>query len=584
MASFDTTLPVGISNVVANVNAINQPPVATVQTLVDDFPTNADPIPVAQPVHPRPSIGNRHRKFFSGVKNIGLGDDFFEDIYVLPVSIDAGIILSVLLFNVEVYSSYRTGTVQWTGYDDSAAGIGVDLISPNPPPPTISLTPLTSSQHSLQIDPVGPPSISADIEFDFLTPSLSMVQRTLFLQGKRSVIFPFQPEAPASEILEWETQVRTSSNGFEQRSALRDVPRSILQFEYLLEGDERRRLENLVFDGQSRAYGVPIWFEATSLTAPISINDTVITVGSTDFSRIVTDGLAIVWNDSGDFETLQVQSFTSTTITFSSPFTKAFSVGALVMPVEAAVLVDQVSQSRFRVNLQRNQFAFVVLDNGESIASTAAFNSYTPTNGTARVLLDDPNLMTSGEISEEFNKLIKVIDNTTAFPDVFSDQDVSREKSEKGFYTDTRSDLNDVRALLHALAGRRTSFYLPSFFPDLEPLAAVASADQAVTVVDVDYVNLVAQKQPRNVIRIIGTDGTTSDPKLVTGSSKPTPGQELISFTPDTAGVTIALADIERIEYIKKTRIDTDRIEIRHLDANGKAIISFPVITVLEPD
>jgi hypothetical protein len=49
-------------------------------------------------------------------------------------------------------------------------------------------------------------------------------------------------------------------------------------------------------------------------------------------------------------------------------------------------------------------------------------------------------------------------------------------------------------------------------------------------------------------------------------------------------GVTATVEQVERVEYIQKVRIDADRVSIRHIDSNGKAIISMPVRAVLEED
>ncbi len=529
-------------------------------------------------------VNNNLSKCFTGVPITGFSDDYFDQIYVLPTSIDAGIILAQVQVAVTVHSSFRSGTVQWTGYDDSAAGAGVSLGTPAPPPPTINILPLSSSAHTLTIALAGPPTISANIVFDFLNPASAAVQILMPIAGQRSVLFPYQPESPIKEVLDWVTYVKTSSNSEEQRSSGRPVPRSTLRLRLRTTGADTRTLENKLFDGQARAFGVPVWFQSTKLTSAVSIGATVINVVDTTFLGLVVGNTAIVWSSSTSFESLEVASFTSTTITFSSAFLAAFPVDALVMPVLVATMVTPAGSSRFRVNISDFNIAFAVVDNGVSLADTSAFSSYTPTGGVQRVLLDDDNFVDSETITERLQRELDVVDVKTSFPDVFTDQDVSRETSQKGFFTNSPVALSNVRKLLHALAGKRVSFYLPTSKKDLDPLASVASADQAVTVVDADYVNLVNQRQPRNVIRIVPKSGAASTPKLVTGSSKPAAGQETISIAPDTAGVTIALADIDRIEYVKKSRFDTDRIEINHFNSNGKAAIYIPVVTVLEGD
>lgn len=511
----------------------------------------------------------------------GFGEEYFNEIYVLPVSIDVGVILSQVQVTMTIHSSFRLGIVQWTTYDGSAAGVGVTL---GPPLPPINLLALSSSTNTLTIDLVGPPSIDADLVFDFLNPSLVAVQILVPIVGRRSVLFPYQPEAPITETLEWVTYIRNSSNGEEQRSSGRDVPRSTHKLRFRTDNEDIRTLENTLFDGQTRAFGIPVWFQSTGLTETVAIGATVINVKSTTFLGAVVGESIMLWSSSSAFESAEVAEITEFTITVTSGFLAEFLIDALVMPILNAVLVTPVDGSRFRVNVKDFSLDFVVRDNGASLADTSAFSSYTPTGGLQRVLLDDDNFLDGETINEQFQRDIEVVDNKVSFPEVFTNQVVSRETSQKGFFTNSPLALSNVRKLLHALAGRRVSFYLPSGQKDLVSLASISPADQALTVVSVDYVNLVRQRQPRNVVRVVPKIGTPSDPKLVTGSDNATPGQETISIAGESFGVTIALADIDRIEYVKKSRFDTDRIEIQHLNSHGKAAIYIPVVTVLEGD
>jgi hypothetical protein len=585
MTTFSTTLQGDQLFPVTPIDStIVAPTISASISIQDEFPSFASPLTTTLLGHPRDVIGARNRKFFGGFQSLGLGDDFFDDVYVLPVSIDVGIILSVVIVEVEVYSSWRSGDVSWTAYDDSSAGAGVTLSNPLPPPPTVVIGPLSGIVHDLTIDPIGPPSIAGTLEFTMTDPLGGPVARSIPISGQRSVVFPFLPESPILEILEWVTMIRRASNGQEQRAALREVPRSTYDLAYVTEGDERRRLDSALFDGQGRVYGVPVWFESVDLVNDIAINDTVITVTNTDCSTFAEEQVAVAWDGYDNFEALQIASFTSTTVTFSSPFTKAFTAGALVIPVRTAVLLEAVAQDRWRVNLQRTAAKFVVTDNGVDLSDVSAFSSYTPASGVARVLLDDDNFVDGATIREQWRRLIVAIDSRVSFPEIFTNQSVSKRASQKGFFTRSRQELWDMRRLLHALKGRRTAFYLPTFAEDLEAISNIASADQAITVADIDYTNLIQRRQPRDLLRVVATDGTKSTPKLITGSSKPSPGEELISISPDTVGITVAVENVDRVEYIEKSRIDTDRIMIRHLDSAGKSMSTFPVVSVLEGD
>lgn len=582
MASYTTTLVAGIVGISPNNSGVVAPTIATAVSF--SVPTGiVKPAAILSPSRPREVLGNRNRQFLSSTRVQTIGDQWFEEIYVFPTSVDAGIVISEVTTQIEIYNAYREGDANWTSYDDSAAGAGVSL-TPAGPPATITLNSLRGSIHDLVVSPLGPPSVSADLDFIVLDPSGAPAARAIMLTALRSVFFPFEPEVPILEALKWRTKILRSFDSSEQRQSVRLIPQAKIQMRLRTEGADRRKLENLVFDGQSRAFGVPVWYEATELTTAIAATDLTATVDSTANANFVVGGLAAAWSDSQTFEVLEVASTTATTVTFTSAFTGTFPVGSFVFPVLRAFALGKINQRRWIKNLQEDVVEFTVIDNGVDLSDISSYSTYTPTGGVARLLLDDPNLMEGDTISEEFDKVVVVIDNDAGSPGVFSGEDVSREVTTKGLYSDTPAGLTKIRGLLHYLAGRRVSFYLPTFYEDLELQTAIASADTVIDIVDVDYVNLVANRQPRNVVRVVKTDGTKSDPKLVTSSSKPSAGVERLDLDADTVGIDVALADIDRIEYVKKSRLDTDVVTIRHFNSSGKAKVFFPVVTVLEAD
>lgn len=553
---------------------IPSPPIVitAVKPSVEDFGTGVgDPATI---VTSNFEYSARDRRTFDGFCGKTISEQWFDKVYVLPLSIDAGIILSEQTADITLYSSYKTEDRTWTTYSDASLGAGVSLDTS--PPPSVVFPPHSGATRTLTISLNGPPTINGTADFTF-DGGIGVISVTV--TGTRSVLFPFEPETPIEETLEFLTDVLRSRNGKEQRRALRKNPRQILEFDILTDGQDRRLLENLIFDGQDRAFGVPLWYEPTALTVAAIATDLTITVEETTSRDFRVGGLAVLWNSPFDYEALEVSAVTSTTITFASALQGNFSVGTRVMPVVSAHMVGTPGQTRWVRNLQKNRVKFRVIDNDVDIASTTGFSTYS-----SRVLLDDANVVDGNTVSESWSRTIHVLDNGTGTPYQATDQAVSRKGSSKGFVTSNLADLLNVRELLHHLKGRAISFYLPTFFPDFVPDAAIGSADASIDVEAVNYVDSVQSRQPRNIIRVVKTDGTASDPKLVTSATAPSAGVERLSISPDTVGITAAVADVERIEYIEKVRIDTDQIKITHYDGKGGASCLFPVITVLEED
>lgn len=549
--------------------AVSNPPTAPTQ--VNPYlehesacPGAADPVLKVAPATPP----HKKKTAFCHA-NVGL--EFFEKIYVLPRSIDAGIILSDLVFEIDIYSSYRKTTRQWTAYSDAALGPGVDLETPVPPG-DIALIPQRGVLRDLTIDNIGPPKIDASLVFTFDTGNVLVP-----VTGERSQLFPYEPEDVLTEDMVFLTDVLQALSGKEQRRALRANPRSVLDFTILVDDLDRQKMENQLFDGQQRGVGLPRWHEATKTTSAIIVTDTIINVETTDYADYRALGLAVVWVDPFNFETLQIASFTATTITFNSPFLNAFPSGARVMPVATALLGKRVKLERYRQGLMSARIRGTVLDNSNDLSDVSAFSTYN-----SKVLLDDTAFMLSDPMVEAFTVRQVLFDNKTGSPKTLSDQDNSRKTSTKAFITIDRQSAWEVRQLLHALRGRQVSFYMPSFKDDFTAVANVGSGGSTVDVTDVQYSTLVQQAQPRDIIRIVKTDGTKSDPKEITGSSIPVAGTDRLSIAPATWGINADVEDIERIEYIHKVRLDTDRIRMRFTDANGNMTVGIQTKEVLE--
>ena len=96
---------------------------------------------------------------------------------------------------------------------------------------------------------------------------------------------------------------------------------------------------------------------------------------------------------------------------------------------------------------------------------------------------------------------------------------------------------------------------------------------------DVHTGDLVKMVAPHDHIRITKTDGTTLD-RAITNVAEIDADEERISVDGNWPS-NIAVADIERIEYLELVRLDSDRIRVAHHEVAGDATIDLPVRSVL---
>jgi hypothetical protein len=505
---------------------------------------------------------------YTGVLHPYPGDDFFEKMIVVPRSIQAGLVLAVEIFNIDVYNSYRNVKRTFSSFTDNTDS-GVQVT--NLPGLPVDINRQDGIVLDLEISPIGPAFINGTLDFTFDVGSASIL-----VTGQRSILFPFEPVVPLVETLISKTDIRRKRTGTEQRAALREVPRQRFNLIFELDGFDRQFFDAIIFDKQHVVLGIPVWYEPARLESAIAVDDTVITVDSTAYSDYRADSLAIVWNGADDFEALEISSFTATTITFKTPFTKTFAVGARVMPIRVAFLNQAIRGTKLRKTIQRNQIQVTVLDNDVDLSDTSAFSTFN-----SKVFVDEPNMVEGGNLSESYERRMTIIDNQTGVFDVFSEQTITPRGHVKQFFCGNRQRLWEVRQLLHALKGRAISFYTPSFFDEMTVLNSIAPAGTVLTIRNIGYNRLIQDRLPKKDLRIVLKDGTESAVLTVQSSTEVSSTTEQITVSP-AFGITADPDDIERVEYIEKVRMDSDEVKIKHTNGIGQAVVTVPVVGVPE--
>lgn len=497
-----------------------------------------------------------------------IGIDWINKVHVIRRSYAFGNILGTINNDITVFSSYRDQTVTWTAFVNNV-GTGLS-ITDIPSLPTV-INPLSGLTMNLQVTTQGTPQFDTTLDFTFDVSSVSVP-----VTGSRVITFPYRPEAPITETLSFLTEVLEHKDGTEQRISLRKNPRQSFTFKYRREeGVERSRIDFLVFGWQARAFGIPMWHEPMLLTSATAVNDTTINVSTTNYTDLRVGGLAVVLlDDDVTFDTLEISSLTATSITFSSGVQNIYPVGTRVYPIRIAFADKQFSGARFPVNAGDFDIRFKVSDNDTSIASTAAFNTYN-----SKVLLDDANFI-KGQLRETYAQNIKVFDNKTGDLDQDSAWPSNRRSHAKTFSTGTRQALWEARQLLHALRGRQISFWIPTFFEEITPIADLAGGNNTMTITNVGYAQFVSQKKSKNVLRVVQTDGTTVI-REITASSETSDTVEQLTLDSNWPS-TILVSSIERVEILEPVRLDSDDVTFTHKNAKGEADITFPIKAVID--
>lgn len=493
-------------------------------------------------------------------------DDFFGHMYVLPLRIEAGFILSTLNFTLDLYNSYKVPRTFQSFTNNAGPGV---TITDLPSLPTV-VEDQDGFTMNLQISADGP-AINGTLVFTFDTETV-----TVYVTGVRTAIFPFQPEDPLTERLVFVTDVMEHRDGTEQRVAVRgEAPRQEVDMIIEHEGRARQYLETLVFSNQGLSFGLPVWWEQTRLTSPITATDTLANVQETAYRDFRVGSNFIVWTGPFDWEVLQVDTVGSSSITASSQFQGDYTAGALVMPVRVGFMKENLSGLKRPVNLQQNRVAFAIADNDLDLADASVFASY---NG--EVLLDEENMIDNGGLSEQWSRPLVVVDSEAGDFTVFPNRGRSKKSSSKGFYVHSMQRMWEVRQLFHFLRGRFKSFYIPTFYEDLTPVSGISSGGVTLNVENVGYSLLVQDRSPRNVVQVLKTDGTYTVRQIVSSSEIDEDEEQI---TVDSSwGISASVSEIERVSFVERSRLDTDTIELIHHSYPGRADVEVPLVTVFE--
>lgn len=501
-----------------------------------------------------------------------LAADWFERFHVTPKIFTFGNVLTTQLEDTEVFSAYRRDAHDWLTYVNNA-GDGVTLVGL----PTLPITvqPLSGIQMQLRIDVIGEPSVDTTLDFGFDVETI-YVPITL----DRIVLYAPPPEMPYDEELEFKTDIITLKDGTEQRISVRKNPRQFFKWNHVIEdGLERQRIHNILYEWQTRTYGIPIWHDMVRLTSLAASGSTSLNVTNTAYTDFRQDELVVIYQDDTVFNVLTASAIGSTTITLDNPTTDEFPIGTIVAPLRIAEIVGKVAGKRYPTLAATMNLTFRVKDNDVDLADTSAFSTYDDGSGD-RVFFDDPNGLI-GQMTEEFIQDTYIIDNETGAVYQSSAWDHNKRITAKGFVCIGRQAAWNARQVIHALRGRQIAFFLPTFSKDLILDTDVTSGQPIMNIVNVHYNQFVAQRSGRNIIRINFIDGSTPVIKEVISSSVVSDTREALTMDSNFTS-TIDKDDVLRIDFVELVRFVEDRILFKHEKGDRLTRINSPVISVFD--
>lgn len=491
---------------------------------------------------------------------------WFEMLHTYPSFIELGNMASSVARDIEIYSSFRR-LVQTLDTAVNNAGTGITF--QNLPTLPANINPNGGIVFQVLVSQQGQPEIDGTLDFTTSVDPLSIP-----ITGSRVIIMANEPEGDIQETLEFLTDIIRSVNGKEQRIKVRKNPRQTFDYNFRIpEGEERRKLEIFLTKWHPQVFGIPVWTEAKRLSSAATAGDLTINV-NTDYADFRTAGLAIVWSGYDTFDALEIQSMTSSTITFSSPITRDYPAKTKVMPLRLAITKQDISGDKAPVNMSFISIRFFVNENESSIADDSAFGSH---NG--KVMFNDYNWIPRETNTDTLKRILSTLDNQTGDIIQFSDWDHSHFISSKGFFCRNPQATWEMRQVLHFLGGRWKSFYLPTFYYDLIVNTDLASGSSIMDIDYVGYTDFINGNEPNKSLYVVLNDGTIYTRQVESSSIVSETTERLV--LDEVWPANIPYTDIKFVSFLRLGRFANDQFEINH-NNSGQATLKATVQGVLQ--
>ncbi len=537
LPGFTTVSPTQVSDFTAISNGLNQ-------YGVDYFPFyNSDlgqVIGSSDAGVPPVAAVTRNLSGFTGHRFL---DDFYYRIHLQPNPVALGNLLSSQTIDVDVWNAWFDARLlsSITPVNDD----GMVMTAPQPAPTTFAA--LESRIYQLAVSTTGPAVIDGSYSFNF--PAEVPV---LAVTGNRVTVWPFQPnwEQPMLEQLGWLTDVMPSYGGTEQRVELRSFPRRELSYEITPHQLDQQRMASILFDWQARVFALPIWMDVGFTQVDVAVDDLVVAVNTDDLDYH-PGGLAVIYSDSGSFETVEIDSLTSIALTLKRPLQNAWPANTRIYPARTARMQPKQRVNGLTPSLADGVFTFLIIDNDNVTAVESA------TLYRALPVLELRPKAQRGTGADyqrmlsvtDYDVGIQTVDDASGKPIIIRDY----YWVEKG-----RSAIAALRAWLFARKGRLSPIWIPTWRMDMTLVADVVANALSIDIAPMGYTRFLTNAINRRDIRVQLTDGSVFYRRITAAADNNT--YETLTINADF-GVLIAPADIVMISFVELHRLNSDAIE-----------------------
>lgn len=493
---------------------------------------------------------------FTGERVLTWFDDWYNRIHIVPNTIDLNNVITdqtreILLWNAYLTSKSLTST-------DFPAVQGVSVTSPVSTPYT--LRPLEDLTYILSVSSDGPPVINVSLTWNITGEEPFTVDIT----GRRIVVWPFPPNwsTPLVESLDWYTDVITAHYGDEQRIQLRSKPRRM--FEYtatMMNASDSAIASNLLWGWQNRNYALPLWVDLTVLSSTASIGTVTLSMDTTN-RGFFAGGLLLLLKGPLDYEAVEIDSFTPTTITLAKPLERTWVQGTKVYPVNISQMPTNVPR-RMLTDSKTEMMVSFAADPVQTDPYIPAGTAPTTYNG-YEVILRKPNWAQPVDVDNQFD--YDTIDFNVGGSRVLPNRQFPMIVRRFQWRMKTRTDAVEFRKLLGRLKGRFKPAYLPTWFDDFKLYATEVASSSTIRVQNNEFYKMVGSDPALKTLMILLKNGTVVI-RLINSVGTDPAGFTTLGLDA-SIGYDLNSTSLARLSLVHLCRQASDRVTINYLSSS----------------
>jgi len=289
---------------------------------------------------------------------------------------------------------------------------------------------------------------------------------------------------PVGVEYSFRTDIFTSRDGSEVRAATRQRARIALSFTTALTRPGMARHQQDMAFKQHVLWAVRAEWAWVRLSAELLAGGSIIDVPEITDWMVVGQEIIIETDTNEDLFTISAVNTDTLEITLSDNTTRDYPVGTKVY---LAYLSRIAASSNFTAPTSRVWTGAVRYDvnPGEGAAITAVPPNFT--FGFSNMFLKRPNWRDSPRIS--FDQVRDVFDPDFGLIDVFAPQAADTVSMDYNYTGLSKSQSDELVAFFHAMKGRRTSFWVPLWFDDIQPSDEQIGGADTIKIAGEDFRN-----------------------------------------------------------------------------------------------